>query len=183
MKHTKSLTCAALCLALCYLLPFLTAQNQELGTMLCPMYIPVLLCGYLCGWPWGLAVGLIAPVTRSLIFGMPPLYPIAVGMCFELAAYGLVTGILYRKLPAKKGYVYLTLAVALVIGRVVWGLSRYAMMGLVGTAFSLNMFLTGALVSSWPGILLDFAVVPSVVFALEKARILARAANGNKASL
>lgn len=169
MKQTKNLTFSALCLALCYLLPFLTAQNQELGTLLCPMYVPVLLCGFLCGWPWGLAVGLIAPVTRSLIFGMPPLYPIAAGMSFEMAAYGAVTGILYRKFPAKRGFVYLTLFIALLAGRTVWGLSRFVMMGLAGTEFSLMLFLNGALLQSWPGIVLDFAVVPVVVFALEKA--------------
>ena len=76
-KHNEILrmVLAALCLALAYVMPFLTGQIPEIGSMLCPMHIPVLLCGFICGWPWGLAVGLIAPLFRSFTIGMPPLYP------------------------------------------------------------------------------------------------------------
>ena len=90
---------AALCLALALVLPFLTGQIPQVGSALCPMHIPVLLCGFLCGWPWGLAVGFIAPLLRSVIFGMPPMVPAAVAMAFELATYGAVAGFLYRKFP------------------------------------------------------------------------------------
>ena len=55
---------AAMFLALAYVMPFLTGQIPEIGSMLCPMHIPVLLCGFICGWPWGLLVGLIAPLLR-----------------------------------------------------------------------------------------------------------------------
>lgn len=43
--------------------------------MLLPMHIPVLLCGLICGWKYGLAVGAVLPLTRSLLFGIPTLYP------------------------------------------------------------------------------------------------------------
>ncbi|MBE6629112.1 MAG: ECF transporter S component, partial [Ruminococcaceae bacterium] len=77
--HNKTLkmVLAALFLAMAYVLPFLTGQIPEIGAMLCPMHIPVLLCGFLCGWPWGLAVGFVAPLLRSLTLGMPPLFPTA----------------------------------------------------------------------------------------------------------
>lgn len=65
---------AALFLALAYVMPFLTGQIPEIGSMLCPLHIPVLLCGFICGWPWGLAVGFIAPLFRSLTLGMPPFF-------------------------------------------------------------------------------------------------------------
>ena len=81
---------AALFLALAYVMPFLTGQIPEIGSMLCPLHIPVLLCGFICGAPWGLAVGFIAPLLRSLILGMPPFFPKAVCMAFELAAYGFI---------------------------------------------------------------------------------------------
>ena len=33
------------------------------------------------------------------VLGMPPLFPVAVAMAFELATYGLLSGILYRVFP------------------------------------------------------------------------------------
>ena len=92
---------AALFLALAYVMPFLTGQIPEIGAKLCPMHIPVLLCGFICGPFWGLAVGFIAPLLRSLTLGMPPMFPTALCMAFELATYGLICGITYRLLPKK----------------------------------------------------------------------------------
>ena len=100
-RNLKKLVYAAVCLALCMVLPLLTGQIPQIGKQLSPMHIPVFLCGFLCGWPWGLAVGAIAPVLRSFLFGMPALYPDAVSMAFELATYGAVSGALYRALPRK----------------------------------------------------------------------------------
>ena len=105
-SDVKKLVLAALFLALALVLPFLTGQMPEVGSMLCPMHIPALLCGFFCGWPWGLAVGLIAPVLRSLMFGMPPMFPVAICMSFELATYGAISGLLYSKLPRKKTSIY-----------------------------------------------------------------------------
>ena len=118
--HVRRLTYAAMCLALALLLPFLTGQNQKLGSMLCLMHIPVLLCGFLCGWPWGLAVGFIAPLLRSVIFGMPPMPVVAVPMAFELATYGVAAGFLYRKFPKTIPGIYASLVIAMITGRIVW---------------------------------------------------------------
>ena len=93
---------AALFLALAYVMPFLTGQIPKLGSMLCPMHIPILLCGFICGWQWGLVIGLRAPLMRSLTLGMPPLFPVAVCMAAELAAYGAFSGLMHRALPKKK---------------------------------------------------------------------------------
>lgn len=76
-KHNQLLKMilSALFLALAYVLPFLTGQIPQIGSMLCPMHIPVLLCGFICGWPWGLVVGFISPLFRSLTtLGMPPAF-------------------------------------------------------------------------------------------------------------
>ena len=88
MKNNKKLVLSALFLAIALVLPFLTGQIPEIGSMLCPMHIPVLLCGFFCGWQYGLAVGFVAPLLRSFLFGVPYLYPMAVSMAFELAANG-----------------------------------------------------------------------------------------------
>ena len=89
---------SALFLAIGLVLPFITMQIPAVGKMLCPMHIPVLLCGYICGWPYGLIVGFVTPLLRGAMFGMPAIFPNAVCMAFELAAYGFVTGILSKKM-------------------------------------------------------------------------------------
>ena len=170
--NVRRLVLAALCLALALVLPFLTGQIPQIGSMLSPMHIPVLLCGFVCGWPYGLAVGAIAPILRSLLFSMPPMFPAAIGMAFELAAYGLVAGLLYKLLPKKPGWLYVELVIAMVLGRVVWGGARYLMAGLSGGEFPLSAFFAGAVTSAIPGIVLQIVLVPILVMALEKAKLV-----------
>ncbi len=165
----RKLTYAALFLALALVLPFLTGQIPQIGSALSPMHIPVLLCGFLVGWPWGLAVGFIAPLLRSVIFGMPVMVPGAVAMAFELAVYGLVSGILYRLLPKKKWSIYVTLIVAMLAGRVVWGITRLIIAGLSGNSFTWALFLAGAFTNAVPGIILHIILIPVIVMVLERA--------------
>ncbi len=165
----RKLTYAALFLALALVLPFLTGQIPQIGSALSPMHIPVLLCGFLVGWPWGLAVGFIAPLLRSVIFGMPVMVPGAVAMAFELAVYGLVSGILYRLLPKKKWSIYVTLVVAMLAGRVVWGIARLIIAGLSGNSFTWALFLAGAFTNAVPGIILHIILIPVIVMVLEHA--------------
>ena len=171
-RKTLRLTYAALCLALAIVLPFLTGQVPQIGQMLSPMHIPVLLCGFLCGWPWGLVIGFIAPPLRSALFGMPAMFPNAVAMAFELAAYGALTGVLYKALPKKPGYVYVTLIAAMIGGRAVWGVVRWILAGVRGTGFTFAAFAAGAVTGSIPGIVLHIVLVPLIVLALEKARLV-----------
>lgn len=165
----RKLTYAALFLALALVLPFLTGQIPQIGSALSPMHIPVLLCGFLVGWPWGLAVGFIAPLLRSVIFGMPVMVPGAVAMAFELAVYGLVSGILYRLLPKKKWSIYVTLVVAMLAGRAVWGIARLIIAGLSGNSFTWALFLAGAFTNAIPGIILHIVLIPVIVMVLERA--------------
>ena len=120
----KKLIYSAVFLALALVLPFLTGQIPEIGSMLCPMHIPVLLCGFICGGPWGAAVGFIAPLLRYVLFQMPPIFPAGLSMAFELAVYGLVSGLLYKALPKKIPFLYASLLIAMVSGRLVWGAAR-----------------------------------------------------------
>ena len=165
----RKLTYAALFLALALVLPFLTGQIPQIGSALSPMHIPVLLCGFLVGWPWGLAVGFIAPLLRSVIFGMPVMVPGAVAMAFELAVYGLISGILYRLLPKKKWSIYVTLIVAMLAGRVIWGIARLIIAGLSGNSFTWALFLAGAFTNAIPGIILHIILIPVIVMVLERA--------------
>ena len=171
-KNLLKLTYAAVCLALCLVLPFLTGQIPQIGSKLLPMHIPVLLCGFLCGPVWGCAVGLIAPILRSLLFSMPPLFPTATAMAFELAAYGLLSGLFYKLLPKKAPYLYLSLILAMIGGRLVWGLAQTVLMGMTGKSFTLTAFWTGAFANAWPGIILQLVLIPPVVAALKKAKLM-----------
>ena len=120
-KQVKNLTLAAMFLAIGFVLPFLTGQIQTIGNMLSPMHIPVLLCGLICGWKYGVAVGFILPLLRSMIFGMPPMYPNAIAMAFELMTYGLVIGLLYSRSRWQCVVaLYRCLIAAMLAGRVVW---------------------------------------------------------------
>ena len=168
-SNLNRLVFSALFLAIALVLPFLTGQIPQIGSMLSPMHIPVLLCGFLCGWPWGLAVGFIAPLFRSLLFGMPPMIPGAVAMAFELAVYGGVSGYLRRKLPRTKPAIYAVLIISMIAGRLVWGAARVILAGLSGSSFTWAAFLAGAVTNAVPGIILHLALIPILVMALERA--------------
>lgn len=163
---------AALFLALAYVMPFLTGQIPEIGSMLCPMHLPVLLCGFLCGWPWGLVVGFVAPLFRSFALGMPPLFPKAICMAFEIAAYGAVAGWLHQILPRKKACIYVSLLTAMIVGRLVWGTAMFVCMGLSGGSFTFAAFIAGAFTNAIPGILVQIVLIPLVVMLLDPPKIL-----------
>ena len=160
----------AICLALCMVLPFLTGQIPQIGSALSPMHIPVFLAGFLCGPWWAVAVGAAAPLLRHVWLGMPPLIT-AIAMSFELAAYGLVSGLLYARLPKRTGSIYGALIAAMVAGRVVWGGVMVFLSGVSGTPFTWAAFLSGALFNAIPGIVVHLLLVPVIVLALQRARL------------
>ena len=171
-KHVKYLVLSGLMLAIGLVLPFLTGQIPELGRRLSPLHLPVLLCGFLCPWPYSFAVGLILPVFRSALFTMPPMFPDAVAMAAEMAVYGLVVSLFYRRLPKRPVNVYVSLVAAMLCGRIVWGAARYVLMGLSGSEFSLAAFWAGAFVNAIPAIVLQLVLIPLLVFALKGAKLL-----------
>ena len=174
MKTTnvKKMTLAAMFLALAFVMPFITGQIPQIGSKLCPMHIPVLLCGFFCGAPWGLIVGFIAPLLRSLVLGMPPMFPTALCMAFELATYGLLCGLLYKILPKKKLYIYVSLVTSMILGRLVWGVSMFMCLGFSGGTFTLGAFFAGAVANALPGIITQLVLVPIVVMLLQNTKVL-----------
>lgn len=167
-KNLRRLILAAMFLTLALALPFLTGQIPQVGSALCPMHIPVLLCGFFCG-PWyALAVGLVAPLLRFALFGMPPPMPTGIAMCFELATYGFVSGLLYKLLPGKKVFTYVTLIAAMLAGRIIWGIARVILAGLAQSEFAWTAFLSGAFVNAVPGIILHILLIPVLVITLKR---------------
>ncbi len=170
-KHSRytDMIVSALCLALCYVLPNFTGSIPQIGSMLLPMHIPVLLCGFLCGPLWGIAVGAAAPIMRSALVGMPVMYPMAVSMAFELATYGALCGLLHRYLSKDLKGIYTTLILAMIGGRMVYGLFQMAIILPSGGSYTLAAFLASTLTGSIPGILLQLMIVPVLVRSIEKS--------------
>lgn len=168
----RNVVLAALFLALAFVLPMVTGHVPQVGNMLCPMHFPILLCGFVLGGPWGLAVGFAAPLLRSVLFGMPPLFPTALSMAFELATYGFVSGVVYRKVKHTLPMTFVTLLTAMVAGRIVWGVVRFVLAGLTGSSFPFSAFLAGALLNALPGILAQLILIPLILTALQKAKVL-----------
>ena len=169
--HIKNLVLSAMFLAIGIILPFFTGQIQMIGNMLLPMHIPVMLCGLICGWQYGLTIGFIMPLLRSALFSMPIMFPNAVAMAFELATYGFVIGILYEKLYWHCiRALYKSLIAAMLAGRIVWGIVMVFVLGLRG--FGIKMFLTQTVINAIPGIILQLVLIPVIMVALNKAKLV-----------
>lgn len=171
-QFLKKLIYGAVCVALCQVLPLITGMIPEIGKTLLPMHLPVLLCGFVCGCGWGAAVGFLSPLMRSMIFGMPHLYPDAIVMAAELCAYGFFAGLLYRKLPKKPVFVYASLIASMLLGRAVWGAVKFAVLGIGGTDFPFSAFIAGGFTSAWIGIVIQIVLIPPIVLALKKANVI-----------
>ena len=168
VSPARRIVLAALFLALAFVLPMVTGHVPQVGNMLCPMHFPILLCGFVLGVPWGLAVGFVAPLLRSVLFGMPPMFP----MAFELAAYGLVSGLVWRRVKHTLPMMYAALVTAMVAGRLVWGAVRFVLAGLTGSSFPFSAFLSGALLTAVPGIIAQLILIPLILTALQKAKVI-----------
>jgi riboflavin transporter FmnP len=172
-EKTNKMVRASVFLALGLILPFATGQIPQVGKMLLPMHIPVLLCGLVCGSGYGLLVGLICPLLRSVLFGMPALFPNAVAMAFELGTYGFVSGFLYSHSRWQcVAAVEKCLIAAMLAGRAVWGIVMFALMTAVGSEFSFSLFLAGAFGNAVPGIILQLILIPVCMLALHKAGLV-----------
>jgi hypothetical protein len=90
-------------------------------------------------------------------------------MAFELAAYGLVSGLVWCRVKHTLPMMYAALVTAMVAGRLVWGAVRFVLAGLTGGSFPFQAFLSGALLTAVPGILAQLVLIPLILTALEKA--------------
>lgn len=172
MTHIRKLTLSAMFMAIGLVLPFFTAQIPEIGNMLLPMHFPVFLCGLICSWKYGLAVGFILPLLRSLIFSAPIMFPRAISMAFELATYGLIVGLLYKE---NKGIfrLYLSLVISMICGRIVWGIVQTFLLGT--DKFTFMIFISSGFIEAIPGIILQLILIPSIMITIKKLKKKAKA--------
>lgn len=171
MFKTKKLVLAALFVALGIVLPVVFHSIPNSGSILLPMHLPVLLCGLILGWQYGLACGILTPLLSSLITGMPP-FAYLPAMLFELAAYGAVAGLLIKliRTKGKMANIYIALIGAMLAGRVLFGVLN-AVIFRFGV-YSLSLWLTAAFVTALPGIVIQLVLIPILVVAIEKAKLI-----------
>ncbi len=172
-KQIYNLTLAAMFLAIGLLLPFLTGQIKQIGSALLPMHIPVILCGLICGWQYGLGVGFVLPLLRYAMFGMPILFPTGISMAFELGTYGFVVGFLYFHSRWKCVVaLYRCMIIAMLAGRVVWGIVQAILLSTAENHFTMEMFIAGALLNAIPGIILQLILIPAIMIALNRTGLV-----------
>lgn len=103
---------------------------------------------------------------------MPDMFPTAVAMAFELAAYGAASGLLYRVLPKKIGSIYAALVLSMIAGRLVWGVARYRWRVSRTVRSPPRSFWRAAVTSALPGIALHILLIPALVTAMEKTKLI-----------
>ena len=173
MNNVKKLAVTAMLFAVGMVLPFFIGQIPAIGKMLLPMHIPVLLCGFIVGWQYGALIGFLLPIVRGLVFGMPPLYPNAVAMAFEMAAYGFVSGYLYSHARWQcTKMLYISLVTAMLSGRLVWAFAEVILLGIGGNTFTWKMFAAGAFLNAIPGIIVQLTLIPLIMVALRRAKVV-----------
>ena len=172
-KTIRNWVLTAFFLALGLALPFLTGQIPEVGSMLLPMHLPVFLCALICGWKYATPLAFVLPIMRSLIFTMPPFYPNALAMAFELATYAFVAGFVYYLFKKQSvEIVYVSIVSAMIAGRIVWGAAEVILLGIGGKPFTWEAFWSGAIVKAVPGIVMLLVVVPAVMLALDSHKLI-----------
>ena len=171
LSPVKKSIITAVCIALCVVLPQAFHAIPNAGSIYCPMHIPVLLCGLICGWQYGLLCGIAGPLVSALITGMPPA-AVLPGMLVECAAYGALTGLMMQLVHTKKVYpdLYISLLVAMLGGRIISGIAK-ALIFSAGS-YSMTAWVTGSFVTSLPGIIVHLVLIPSIVYALMKAKLI-----------
>lgn len=173
MNNVKKLAVTAMLFAVGMVLPFFIGQIPAIGKMLLPMHIPVLLCGFIVGWQYGALIGFLLPIVRGLVFGMPPMYPNAVAMAFEMAAYGFVSGYLYSHARWQcTKMLYISLVTAMLAGRLVWAFAEVILLGIGGNIFTWKMFAAGAFLNAIPGIIVQLTLIPLIMVVLRRAKVV-----------
>lgn len=171
-SSVKRLCVTAVCLALCVVLP-MAFHSVGLGSALSPMHIPVLLCGVVCGGWYGLACGIVGPVLSSALTGMPGI-PMLVRMIPELAVYGLATGLAMKYIRSGKylADLYISLGLAMVLGRIAGGISSAFFFLGSGEAYSIAAWASGYFVTALPAIAVHLILVPVLAMTLTKAGVI-----------
>jgi hypothetical protein len=184
---TGTLTGTALLLALGVVLPIVFHAIPLGGRIFLPMHLPTFVAGLVMGPIAGLVVGAGSPIMSAIVTGRPPVFYM-VPMIFELATYGLVAGLLRPRLAAmfrmrealveaapavsRAPWAAVTLALlgAMIAGRIVWVATVVWLAPVIGLTARTIAMAAGAIGAGWIGMIIQLALIPAVVRAIERVR-------------
>lgn len=164
-SKTREIILAGLFVAMGIVLPSLFHLTGISGKVFLPMHIPALVAGFFISPPIAFLIGFITPYLNSLVTGMPPLFPMAVIMSFEIGLYSLSASIYSKK---TKLNTILSLILAMITGRIGGGLIAYILSTFFGVKIKALMFIKGSILTGLPGIIIQLILIPIIVIALSK---------------
>jgi len=169
----KNLALSAMFFAMGIVIPFVFGQIPQVGSMLLPMHIPVFLCAFVCGWKYAVPMAVLLPIFRSVIFGRPNMYPEAVSIAFEMAAYAFIADFLYNhfKRQCMKS-IYNCLFISMITGRIVRCIVQLFLLRLNEMPFTITQVLTGVIITGIPGIILQLILIPTTMFILNRTKLI-----------
>lgn len=172
MTSVKKICITAILIALCCILPTMF-HLAGLGTAFSPMHIPVLMCGLICGGWYGICCGILGPILSSILTGMPGA-AMLVSMVPELIVYGVVTGLMMRIVRTGRltADLYISLSTAMLVGRIVGGIAKALVYMGNSEAFTLAAWASSYFVTALPGIVCHLILVPALVMALHRAKLI-----------
>lgn len=172
LSSAKRICITAVCVALCCILP-MAFHSVGLGSVLSPMHIPVLLCGIVCGGLPGLACGIAGPILSTALTGMPPV-PMLIRMVPELIVYGLAAGLGMKYIRTGKAIadLYISLVIAMVLGRVAGGIASALFFLGSGEAFTVAAWASSYFVTAVPAIAVHLVLVPVLALTLTRAGVV-----------
>lgn len=168
---TKKLILSGFFIACGIVLPMVFHMFSMGGPMFLPMHIPVLIAGYFLGPIYGAGVGIITPVLSGLLTGMPPLVPVMPIMALELCGYGLISGLVF----SKTNKVYLSLIVAMIVGRLFAVAGAYVVALTLAPKINPIMYVVGGLTTAIPGMLIQLIFIPILIKILMNNKEISKA--------
>ena len=162
MKIAKRILLAVILLSFAVSLSSLLPLKQEFAVMFSPMHTPVLLAGFIVGGPMAMVIGAAAPILRHLAVGLPTMET-AIPMCFELATYGLVTGLVYKVSQHRGRSIVKSLLAGMLVGRIIWGIASNHLYN-----YTVSQIVTEVFLKPIPGIIIQLFLVPLIIYGLKK---------------
>lgn len=171
----KDITLTAMFITLGFIIPIIFHTSYMFGRIFLPMHITVILCAMICGPLLGSICAFCTVILSTALTGLPPIYPVATIMIFELITYSIVSGYAIKILHKKYNLIivsYISLIVAMICGRAVLGLFSVILIGMLGNGYSLQAFMMSAFITALPGIIIQLVIIPWIIVFLNRTNII-----------
>ncbi|MEJ5362328.1 MAG: hypothetical protein WBK20_06130 [Spirochaetota bacterium] len=156
--HITQIVISAITAACSVVIPILF-HLLGLGSIFLPMFIPLSIGAYFLTPAYALLTGTIAPITSTILTGMPPLYPpVAIIMMIELALFCFAISLLNQKFHLNS---YFIIVIAIIFDRII----LYALYSIILPYFKISfaIFSLYDVFKSFPGIILLIIITPTAV--------------------